>query len=197
MHPYSSSRPPSTEAAILDLKYPSSASVSSSESAGSPPPDSPLDRDRAVLPRLHLNFAQTQHMGPYSSCTSDYSPSPTNIEFALQSVPPTQPNVHTVPVIPTLLPMPSLASEASGSASSSDADTAKAHSEEERPSQTGPSRVHSKSDSMSTGPSSPLDTAPYDPSHPYARIYTRKEGAKRRKMWNHAHEKSLFTPQEM
>ncbi|EPT03951.1 hypothetical protein FOMPIDRAFT_1114501 [Fomitopsis schrenkii] len=50
---------------------------------------------------------------------------------------------------------------------------------------------------MSTGPSSPLDTAPYDPSHPYARIYTRKEGAKRRKMWNHAHEKSLFTPQEI
>ncbi|KAH9937121.1 uncharacterized protein B0H18DRAFT_867788, partial [Fomitopsis serialis] len=34
-------------------------------------------------------------------------------------------------------------------------------------------------------------------AHPYARLYTRKEGAKRRKMWNHALEKSVFTPQEI
>lgn len=35
-------------------------------------------------------------------------------------------------------------------------------------------------------------------AHPYARLYSKKHGAgKRRKMWNHALEKMLFTPQEM
>ena len=35
-------------------------------------------------------------------------------------------------------------------------------------------------------------------AHPYARLYSKKQGAgKRRKMWNHALEKMLFTPQEM
>ena len=35
-------------------------------------------------------------------------------------------------------------------------------------------------------------------THPYARLYSKKNGAgKRRKMWNHALEKLVFTPQEM
>lgn len=35
-------------------------------------------------------------------------------------------------------------------------------------------------------------------AHPYARLYSKKNGAgKRRKMWNHALEKMLFSPQEM
>ncbi|KAI0330541.1 hypothetical protein GY45DRAFT_1250581 [Cubamyces sp. BRFM 1775] len=35
-------------------------------------------------------------------------------------------------------------------------------------------------------------------AHPYARLYSKKQGAgKRRKMWNHALEKMLFTPQEI
>jgi hypothetical protein len=34
-------------------------------------------------------------------------------------------------------------------------------------------------------------------AHPYARLYARKEGAKRRKIWNHALEKSLFNPHEL
>ncbi|KIP12442.1 hypothetical protein PHLGIDRAFT_38524, partial [Phlebiopsis gigantea 11061_1 CR5-6] len=37
-------------------------------------------------------------------------------------------------------------------------------------------------------------------AHPYARIYAKKAAApsaKRRKMWNHALEKSLFTPEEI
>ncbi|KAI0375358.1 hypothetical protein BV20DRAFT_1048510 [Pilatotrama ljubarskyi] len=35
-------------------------------------------------------------------------------------------------------------------------------------------------------------------AHPYARLYSKKHGAgKRRKMWNHALEKMLFTPQEI
>ena len=35
-------------------------------------------------------------------------------------------------------------------------------------------------------------------AHPYARLYNKKNSAgKRRKMWNHALEKVLFTPQEM
>ncbi|CDO76636.1 hypothetical protein BN946_scf184868.g50 [Trametes cinnabarina] len=35
-------------------------------------------------------------------------------------------------------------------------------------------------------------------THPYARLYNRKQSAgKRRKMWNHALEKMLFTPQEI
>ncbi|OCH95787.1 hypothetical protein OBBRIDRAFT_702585, partial [Obba rivulosa] len=33
--------------------------------------------------------------------------------------------------------------------------------------------------------------------HPYARLYTKRDGTKRRKMWNHALEKALFTPQEI
>ncbi|PCH33807.1 hypothetical protein WOLCODRAFT_63237 [Wolfiporia cocos MD-104 SS10] len=34
-------------------------------------------------------------------------------------------------------------------------------------------------------------------AHPYARLYTRQEGTKRRKMWNHALEKQLFTAKEI
>jgi len=34
-------------------------------------------------------------------------------------------------------------------------------------------------------------------AHPYARLFSKKDGAKRRKIWNHALEKSVFTPQEM
>ncbi|KAM5533106.1 hypothetical protein V8D89_013249 [Ganoderma adspersum] len=35
-------------------------------------------------------------------------------------------------------------------------------------------------------------------AHPYARLYSKKNGAgKRRKMWNHALEKMLFSPQEI
>ena len=206
IHILVASRPPSREAVDLDLQYRASASVSGSESAGSPPPDSPPDRGCAALPPLDLKLAQRQHAtGPYSSSTSSYSPSPTNSEFAQQPAygRPMQPHVQTVPVIPTLLPMPSL--EGSVSATPSEAGRAKERSGEEHrlpsaqlESQTGPSRARSKPSSEGFGLASVLDqTTPYNSSHPYARIYTRKEGAKRRKMWNHAHEKSLFTPQEM
>jgi hypothetical protein len=34
-------------------------------------------------------------------------------------------------------------------------------------------------------------------AHPYARLYAKKEGTKRRKIWNHALEKSLFSPHEL
>ncbi|KAG6902907.1 hypothetical protein C0995_010077 [Termitomyces sp. Mi166 len=34
-------------------------------------------------------------------------------------------------------------------------------------------------------------------AHPYARLYAKKEEVKRRKIWNHALEKSLFTPYEI
>ncbi|CCL98965.1 uncharacterized protein FIBRA_00973 [Fibroporia radiculosa] len=34
-------------------------------------------------------------------------------------------------------------------------------------------------------------------AHPYARLYTRRESTKRRKMWNHALEKMIFTPEEL
>jgi hypothetical protein len=34
-------------------------------------------------------------------------------------------------------------------------------------------------------------------AHPYARLYAKKEGAKRRKIWNHTLEKSLFSPHEL
>ena len=47
-------------------------------------------------------------------------------------------------------------------------------------------------------PSSPL-SARSTVSHPYARIYAKRESptTKRRKMWNHMLEKSLFTPDEL
>ena len=202
------SRPPSREDLDLERRCPASASDSGSESADSPPPDSPQDRGRAALPPLDLKLANRQHVaGPYSSSTSSYSPSPTSSESAHQSAydRPIQPLVQTVPVIPTLLPMPSLATEPSLSPTLSDAGTTKARSGEEHrclstqtEGQVGPSRTRSKHSSATIGLASTLDqTAPYNSSHPYARIYTRKEGAKRRKMWNHAFEKSLFTPQEM
>ncbi|GLB36213.1 hypothetical protein LshimejAT787_0305010 [Lyophyllum shimeji] len=44
---------------------------------------------------------------------------------------------------------------------------------------------------------------PHDPTprvniaHPYARLYAKKEQVKRRKIWNHALEKSLFSPYEI
>ncbi|KAG6850496.1 hypothetical protein H0H93_012497 [Arthromyces matolae] len=34
-------------------------------------------------------------------------------------------------------------------------------------------------------------------AHPYARLYAKKDEVKRRKIWNHALEKSLFTPFEI
>ncbi|KAG5648046.1 hypothetical protein DXG03_007081 [Asterophora parasitica] len=34
-------------------------------------------------------------------------------------------------------------------------------------------------------------------AHPYARLFAKKEEVKRRKIWNHALEKSLFSPYEM
>lgn len=34
-------------------------------------------------------------------------------------------------------------------------------------------------------------------AHPYARLYAKKEGGKRRKIWNHTLEKSLFNPFEL
>ena len=34
-------------------------------------------------------------------------------------------------------------------------------------------------------------------AHPYARLYAKKDGSKRRKIWNHALEKSLFSPHEL
>ncbi|EPQ60757.1 hypothetical protein GLOTRDRAFT_68671 [Gloeophyllum trabeum ATCC 11539] len=33
--------------------------------------------------------------------------------------------------------------------------------------------------------------------HPYARLYAKKDGAKRRRIWNHALEKSLFSAHEL
>lgn len=36
-----------------------------------------------------------------------------------------------------------------------------------------------------------------DISHPYARLYAKKEEGKRRKIWNHALEKALFSPYEL
>lgn len=55
--------------------------------------------------------------------------------------------------------------------------------------------------SCSSSPSSTAQASSRAPlAHPYARIYARKAAdpsAKRRKMWNHALEKSLFTPEEI
>ncbi|KAH7883651.1 hypothetical protein F5I97DRAFT_1814249 [Phlebopus sp. FC_14] len=34
-------------------------------------------------------------------------------------------------------------------------------------------------------------------AHPYARLYAKKDGSKRRKIWNHVLEKQLFSPQEL
>ena len=63
----------------------------------------------------------------------------------------------------------------------------------------GPSRRQGRRSSL---PSSPLDDGLVIQGtnivHPYARLYNKKNGAgKRRKMWNHALEKALFTPEEM
>ncbi|ETW87276.1 hypothetical protein HETIRDRAFT_247266, partial [Heterobasidion irregulare TC 32-1] len=40
--------------------------------------------------------------------------------------------------------------------------------------------------------------AQVDIAHPYARLFAaKKDGTKRRKIWNHALEKSVFSPQEI
>ncbi|KZT75193.1 hypothetical protein DAEQUDRAFT_761137 [Daedalea quercina L-15889] len=197
------SRPPSPDALPpyhLDLQYPASASSSESNS---PPPDSPTDRDYCAPAPLDMKLVAQQH--PHwqrvSDTASNDSSSPTDSE-CFSRTGHDAPHVHTVPVIPTLLPMPSLAAGPSSmSASSSESDAAKSRPEDDHHfpsshSQAGPSRTRTKAASMSLSPS--LDqTTSFDPAHPYARLYTRKEGAKRRKMWNHALEKSLFTPQEI
>jgi hypothetical protein len=46
-------------------------------------------------------------------------------------------------------------------------------------------------------PSHPLVSRRASLAHPYARIYGKKEPSKRRKIWNHALEKSLFSPHEL
>ncbi|KAJ3787990.1 hypothetical protein GGU10DRAFT_287236 [Lentinula aff. detonsa] len=55
----------------------------------------------------------------------------------------------------------------------------------------GPRGASSGSSSVSTSSSRSGIT------HPYARLYAKKEEGKRRKIWNHALEKSLFNPFEL
>ncbi|KAL6310019.1 hypothetical protein BKA93DRAFT_180064 [Sparassis latifolia] len=50
---------------------------------------------------------------------------------------------------------------------------------------------------LSSAPARTIASRTVDIAHPYARLYTKHEGSKRRKMWNHALEKALFTPQEI
>ncbi|KAF8807474.1 hypothetical protein BYT27DRAFT_7189544 [Phlegmacium glaucopus] len=46
-------------------------------------------------------------------------------------------------------------------------------------------------------PKSVSQTRPVQISHPYARLFAKKDEVKRRKIWNHALEKSLFNPFEL
>jgi hypothetical protein len=81
------------------------------------------------------------------------------------------------------------------------------------PYQSSPSSISSEDNTSSSATPPPFypdqpppypdcDKKPVAPSrlniaHPYARLYAKKDGAKRRKIWNHALEKSLFTPNEL
>ncbi|RDB28767.1 Zinc/cadmium resistance protein [Hypsizygus marmoreus] len=55
---------------------------------------------------------------------------------------------------------------------------------------------YSSDDQLSTVHSKPRPPR-LDIAHPYARLYAKKEQVKRRKIWNHALEKSLFSPYEL
>ncbi|EGO24949.1 hypothetical protein SERLADRAFT_408728 [Serpula lacrymans var. lacrymans S7.9] len=69
------------------------------------------------------------------------------------------------------------------------------------PSHIAPSRAPSyssqSSQSSSGNPRSMRRSSKLTISHPYARLYARKDVTKRRKIWNHVLEKSLFSPHEL
>ncbi|KAF5377493.1 hypothetical protein D9615_005344 [Tricholomella constricta] len=56
---------------------------------------------------------------------------------------------------------------------------------------------YSLTDQSSAFPPSRTSTSRVTIAHPYARLYAKKEQVKRRKIWNHALEKSLFSPYEI
>jgi hypothetical protein len=43
----------------------------------------------------------------------------------------------------------------------------------------------------------PSSGKPTTIAHPYARLFAKKDEVKRRKIWNHALEKSIFDPREL
>ena len=120
-------------------------------------------------------------------------------------------DVYAPPVLPQLLPEPFF--RLSGAPQLQTANTDGVAPEattsiQERRTQFGihPGRRLSKSLSLdscasTSSTSSVASTGSRPPlAHPYARIYAKKAEApaiKRRKMWNHALEKSLFTPEEI
>ncbi|KZT05932.1 uncharacterized protein LAESUDRAFT_759823 [Laetiporus sulphureus 93-53] len=62
-------------------------------------------------------------------------------------------------------------------------------------SEAGPARTMGRNLAGPQG--SPTGGSRLDLAHPYARLPTNKDGTKRRRMWNHLLEKSIFTPQEI
>jgi len=138
-----------------------------------------------------------------------YSPSPTESEFLTHDLyMPSPLDSHFQTSSAFLVPFHSSSSQSLESDASSVQDdhleaTPEADYRFPPPSyQAGPSSARPRVRSSAAPPDSPggspsIGRSHADIAHPYARLYTRREGTKRRKMWNHALEKAIFTPQEI
>lgn len=149
-----------------------------------PPHDSPL---LPLRPDLRLSLVHAHHIQPFSPYASSpeseyirardmFTPSPSTSDRPSPPCPalgpPDRESSFPPPVSKTL--------RAARSASASEI----------------PSPVSAPCPSVPVPMSNPARLDARIMAHPYARL-TKKDGGKRRKMWNHALEKALFTAQEM
>lgn len=130
--------------------------------------------------------------------------SPLLLEQPYLPAPTTRAALHPPPALPQLLPDPSFRFPSSTDVTSSDARPATAPTNQGARAGPGLTKSSSISSMSSTSTESTSYTAPSTSArstlaHPYARIYAKKAdpAVKRRRMWNHALEKSVFTPEEI
>ncbi|KAI0931957.1 hypothetical protein AcW2_000721 [Taiwanofungus camphoratus] len=158
--------------ADLALQYPASDASSSS----SPPPESP------------------HHPTPHPALrvfTCDYTASPSDSDSLARDIfAPSPASSASTPVyLSPSYPFPAFPDRPSSSAS--------AGALPDPGYQFPPPAPRPKAKSSPAAPASASAAARAGLAHPYARLYTKKDGKKRRKMWNHALEKAIFTPHEI
>lgn len=192
----------------VDLQYPDS-DVSDSPS----PHDLPADHEPTYHTPAPLDLKLVSNTFPGSGM-SQYSSSPTESEYFsdLYSSSPVEVQAHLQSL--SLVQFPGVPPSKSGSLSPVAAATHGLGITIPEPTPDSdyrfppPTPQYGRSTSSRphvrslVSPASPVarpsaGTSRADVGHPYARLYTRRESTKRRKIWNHAHEKALFTPQEI
>ncbi|KII93227.1 hypothetical protein PLICRDRAFT_49298 [Plicaturopsis crispa FD-325 SS-3] len=150
--------------------------------------DQPLYHSQPSPLNFDTNTSTSLHYPPSSPSDASYSPnSPSGPPFPAQS--------HSLP--------PYQLSSTTSSTAHSFPGTADAPADVYPPSyspQPPPYTLHPRNSSTGSGGEFPGTARPFARStiaHPYARLANKKDAGKRRKIWNHALEKSLFTPHEL